>query len=162
MTSNNYLNIKEINNWKWANKLGPSLKKTRLETILHKTSLVQGNAKALLIKNYSINSAKWTYCSFSFSKLPEAFRTEEWNDGIDGHRGAYFHLPIKSNLCVLWWGAEVPVNTMLWGVFFVCFFLLQAPFAEVLKWPFYAQGPVCTQTHTHKHVHCDFSGLILK
>lgn len=99
MTRNNYLNIKEINNLKWANKLGPSFKKkTRLETILHKTSPVQGNAKALLIKNYSINSAKWTYCSYSFSEIPGAFGVVEWNDSIHGHRGAYFHFPIKPRL----------------------------------------------------------------
>lgn len=95
MTCNNDLNIKEINNLKWANKLGTSFKKIGLEAFC-----IKGSAQAPLIKNYSINSAKWTYGCGSFPELPGASRIERGNDSIHGHRGTYFHLPIKSGVCL--------------------------------------------------------------
>lgn len=92
MTCNKYVNIKEINNLQGANKLGPSLKKRKKETEgegeqkiqlqticikfwvqgnawlspLFKNSLTLQAPPPHTIKNYCINSAKWTYCSYSF------------------------------------------------------------------------------------------------
>lgn len=80
MTCNNDLNIKEINNLKWANKLGTSFKKIGLEAFC-----IKGNAQAPLINNYSINSAKWTYDCGSFPELPGALRVQRENDSVHRH-----------------------------------------------------------------------------
>ena len=77
MTCNNYLNIKGINNLKGVNKLGPSLK-IDFEPFCSKIRLRW--CSALMIKNYCINSAKWTYCSYSSPKPWSIKRQEEWND----------------------------------------------------------------------------------
>lgn len=90
---------------------------------------IKGNAQAPLIKNYSINSAKWTYGCSSFPELPGAFRLEQGNDSIHRHPGTRALISIfPSNLvymCVcfyfdyiLW--TKIVVLLAKWGRFGRC------------------------------------------
>lgn len=73
-----------------------------------------------MIKNYSINSAKWTYCSYSSPKPWSIKRQEEWNDHcvFSGTTALIFPSQFHSLACMVVL-EEKPINVMLPFVLFL-------------------------------------------